>query len=130
MSTATRLLITEVHNYGGFFGGDTVTLDAAPVSDPDDWRTLVIDARALDNVPERHRLLAGMVLDLEMDGERVDRARLLAAPTHEELRGALGPAAVEGPLSEPLLLSGRCPRCERWVLAELLGADGCAICQA
>ena len=90
----------------------------------------MIDAPALDNVADRHTLLAGMVLALQMDGERVDHARLLAAPTHAELRDALGPAQVAGPLEAPAVLSGRCPSCERWLLSELLRPAGCALCAA
>jgi hypothetical protein len=129
-SNWSHFLIAEVHNYGGFFGGNTVTFDAAPLATPDDLRTLVIDAPALDNVPDRHMLLANMVVALQMDGERVDHARLLAAPTHSELRDALGPAQVAGPLDGPAVLSGRCPACERWVLGELLQPGGCALCAA
>ncbi|MBA3470299.1 MAG: hypothetical protein H0T53_11725 [Herpetosiphonaceae bacterium] len=126
----TNFLIAEVHNYGGFFGGNTVTFDAAPLAAPDDLRTLVIDTPALDNIRDRHTILANMVLALQMDGDRVDHARLLAAPTHEELRDALGPARLEGSLEAPLVLSGRCPSCERWVLGELLRPAGCGLCSA
>ena len=126
--TSTRFQIAEVHNYGGFFGGDTITFDAAPLNAPNDVRTIVIDGKDLNNVPDRHQILAGMVLDLQMNGERVDHALLMAAPSHAELRDALGPALVAGPLAAPLVLSGRCSRCERWVLGELLQGDGCALC--
>ena len=127
-SVESRFVISEVHNYGGFFGGDTITFDAAPLGAPDDARTIVIDGKDLNNVPDRHMILAGMVLALEMEGERVDRARLLAAPSQAELRDALGPASVAGPLDGPALLSGRCPRCERWVLPELLRPENCELC--
>ena len=128
MSQATNFLIAEVHNYGGFFGGNTVTFDAAPLDTPDDLRTLVIDAPALDNVPDRHMLLANMVVALQMEGERVDYARLLAAPTHAELRDALGPAQLPDIVEAPVVLSGRCVGCQRWVLGELLRATDCALC--
>lgn len=127
-SCSTCFLITEVHNYGGFFGGDTVTLDAAPLATPADVRSLVIDARALDNVPDRHMLLADMVVELQLDGERVDHARLLAAASHTELRDALGPPHLPDQLEGPLVLSGCCATCQRWVLGELLAADGCGLC--
>ena len=126
----TRFLITEVHNYGGFFGGDTVTLDAAPLDTPAAIRTMVIDARALSNVPDRHMILAGMVLELELDGERVDHAKLLAASNPEELRDALGKPRIAGPLEQPLLLSARCPECQRWVLGEVWAEPQCTLCQA
>jgi hypothetical protein len=127
-SVESRFVISEVINYGGFFGGNTITFDAAPLESPDDTRTIVIDGKDLNNVPDRHMILAGMVLELVMEGERVDRARLLAAPSQAELRDALGPASVAGPLDGPALLSGRCPSCGRWVLADLLRPAGCELC--
>ncbi|HEY1013038.1 MAG TPA: hypothetical protein VGE07_10075 [Herpetosiphonaceae bacterium] len=123
-----RFVVLEVHNYGGFFGGDTVTLDAAPLATPEEGRTLVIDAKALDNVPDRHKVLPGMVFAFDMDGERIDHARLLAAAVQAELRDALGDPAIAGPLEQPLLLSGRCPGCGRWVLGDLLKGERCDLC--
>ena len=129
MTTIERFEVAEVHNYGGFFGGDTITFDAAPVANQEAVRTLVIDAPALVNVPDRHNILAGMVLELAMDGERVDRATLLAAQSIEELRDALGLPSFAEPLEEPVVLSGRCPTCERWVIRELLkNGQACGLC--
>ena len=129
MTTIERFEVAEVHNYGGFFGGDTITFDAAPVADQEAVRTLVIDAPALVNVPDRHNILAGMVLELAMDGERVDRATLLAAQSIEELRDALGLPSFAELLDEPVVLSGRCPTCERWVIRELLkNSQACGLC--
>jgi hypothetical protein len=128
MTHMERYQVTEVHNFGGFFGGDTITLDAAPLNDPEAVRTLVIDARALANVPDRHTISAGMVFELDIDGERVDLARLLAAPEQTDLRHALGRPTVEGPLEQPLLLSGRCPTCGRWVLGDLWAQPQCRLC--
>jgi hypothetical protein len=136
-----RFLVVEVHNFGGFFGGDTVTLSATPLpggapgedlttAAPDDEVepvTLVIDEKALRNMRERHKLAPGMVFALALDGERVDEAWLLAAASHEELRAALGPLEVAGPLEGPLTVSRRCPRCGRWALVELFG-PGCPAC--
>ncbi len=128
MTHTTTFEVVEVHNFGGFFGGDTVTLDAAPLSDEADVRTLVIDARALANVPDRHCITAGMVFALEMDGERVDHAELLAAQSQADLRTALGTAQIDGPLDGPLLLSARCPNCGRWVIAARWHESGCELC--
>lgn len=125
---AARFEVLEVHNFGGFFGGDTVTLDAAPLDAPDDLTPLVIDERALENIPDRHKVAPGMVFALTMDGDRVDHAVLLAAPSHAELRAALGDPVIDGPLAEPLVLSARCPRCERWVVGDLSADEVCHLC--
>jgi hypothetical protein len=119
MSEATRLLVQEVHNFGGFFGGDTVTLTAIPfggaaVAEGEE-QTITIDQQALVNVRDRHTISAGMLLELMRTGERVDRAELLAAATHAQLRAALGPPHASGPLAEPLILSYTCPACNLWV---------------
>jgi hypothetical protein len=111
------LLITELHNFGGFFGGDTVTLSGRP------WRaaeapeqTLTIDEAALANVADRHTLAPGMLIELAFAGERVERAALLGAASHGELRRALGdPPLPAGPLAAPLALAHRCAACELWV---------------
>ena len=119
MSETTRFLVQEVHNFGGFFGGDTVTLTATPFGDSStpagQEETITIDQQALVNVRDRHSISAGMLLELIRTGERVDRARLLGAATHAELRAALGPPTPEGPLAEPLILSYRCQVCNLWV---------------
>ncbi|NJM05965.1 hypothetical protein HC891_06845 [Candidatus Gracilibacteria bacterium] len=55
-------LVTEVHNFGGFFGGDTVTLSGRRWGAADAAEeTLTIDAAALVNVPQRHHVAADMV---------------------------------------------------------------------
>jgi hypothetical protein len=119
MSEATRFLVQEVHNFGGFFGGDTVTLTATafggaglPASEE---QTITIDQQALTNVRDRHSIGAGMLLELSCTGDRVDRAELLGAATHAQLRAALGPPAVPSPLAEPLILSYACHTCKLWV---------------
>src|SRR5918992_1201605 len=73
----TLYLVSEVHNFGGFFGGDTVTLTATPRGVPDDERTITIDQRALANFRDRHTISAGMLLALAFTADRVDRAELL-----------------------------------------------------
>jgi hypothetical protein len=108
-------LVQEVHNFGGFFGGDTVTLTATARIAPDDQRTLTIDERALANVRDRHTIAAGMLLALKLTGERVDRAELLGAATHAELRAALGESVIDAPLDGPQILSYRCETCGLWV---------------
>jgi len=116
MSEATQFLIQEVHNFGGFFGGDTVTLTASLFGDSAGAeQTITIDQQALTNVRDRHTISAGMLLELARTGERVDRAELLGAATHAQLRAALGPPTATGPLDEPLILSYACHTCNLWV---------------
>src|SRR3954451_348308 len=119
MSETTRFLVQEVHNFGGFFGGDTVTLTATPfintTAPPGEEQTITIDQQALANVRDRHTISAGMLLELSRTGERVDRAELLGAATHAQLRAALGAPAVTDLLADPLILSYACPTCNLWV---------------
>jgi hypothetical protein len=119
MSESSRFLVREVHNFGGFFGGDTVTLTATPFGEQavlaEDGQTITIDQQALENVRDRHTISVGMLLDLEHTGERVDRAKLLGATTYAQLRAALGAPAAAGLLSEPLILSYACRTCNLWV---------------
>ena len=44
---STLYLVQEVHNFGGFFGGDTVTLTATRRGGPEEQQTLTIDEPAL-----------------------------------------------------------------------------------
>lgn len=111
----TQVLVHEVHNFGGFFGGDTVTLTGAPRGAPDDEQTYTIDERAFSNVRDRYTIAAGMLLGLTFSGDRVDRAELVGAASYTELRTALGPAAPTGPLAEPAVLSYRCAHCNLWI---------------
>ena len=119
MSETSRFLVQEVHNFGGFFGGDTVTLTATPFGgaavSTGDEQTITIDQQALTNVRDRHTISTGMLLELWRTGERVDRAELLGAATHAQLRAALGPPAAPSPLAEPLILSYMCHSCKLWV---------------
>jgi hypothetical protein len=127
MSEPIRYLVQEVHNFGGFFGGDTVTLSATQLDRPDEEATITIDQQALANVRDRHTIAAGMLLELQMSGDRVDRAELLGAATHAELRAALGPAALPVQFDQPLVLSYRCEGCKLWV-AGTPQSGACRLC--
>jgi hypothetical protein len=127
MSDSTHYLVQEVHNFGGFFGGDTVTLTAAQRDTPAQEQTLTIDERAFTNVRDRYTIATGMLLALTMSGERVDRAELLGAASQAELRAALGVPVVAGLLAEPQILSYRCDECGLWV-AGAPRANRCRIC--
>jgi hypothetical protein len=123
----TLYLVQEVHNFGGFFGGDTVTLTATPHGAPDDEQTITIDERAFMNVRDRHMIAAGMLLALKLTGERVDRAELVGAATQPELRAALGAPQLSGPLPAPQILSYRCDSCGLWIAGA--PEDGmCRVC--
>ena len=108
-------LVQEVHNFGGFFGGDTVTFTATRRAAPDEERTITVDERAFTNVRDRHTIAAGMLLALALTGDRVDHAELLGAATHAQLRAALGPVELAGPLEGPRILSYRCDDCGLWI---------------
>ncbi len=127
MSDPILYLVQEVHNFGGFFGGDTVTLAATRRDAPNEEETLTIDQGALANVRDRHTISAGMLLALTLAGERVDRAELLGAASHADLRAALGPAAPAAPLDGPQVLSYHCPSCQLWVAGPPEGA-ACRLC--
>lgn len=129
MTEPIRYLVQEVHNFGGFFGGDTVTLTAARQDAPASEETLTIDQAALVNVRDRHTICAGMLLALTLAGERIDRAELLAAATHAELRAALGPAQPDSPLAEPQILSYHCDSCRLWVAGAPENGT-CRLCSA
>lgn len=119
--TETRdIWVTEVHNFGGFFGGDTVTLSATPWPEGDE-ETLTIDERALSNIADRHTVAPEMLLRLTLNGARVDRAELLAARQYTTLLQALGTdasAPSEGQQATdtaPRIRAYRCARCDIWI---------------
>lgn len=130
MGDTRRIKVTEVHNFGGFFGGDTVTLSAAPWPDGDE-ETFTIDEKALVNIADRHTIAPGMLLELDMAGDRVDRAHLLAAREYEVLQAALGAAPPSGTLDGPRVRAYRCTDCDLWVAGQPLQANdtlACDIC--
>jgi hypothetical protein len=125
------VLVTEVHNFGGFFGGDTVTLSCIAWQSGDQEHTLTIDEAAMVNVGERHNICAGMLLALTMSGERVDRAELIGAGEYIELRHALGEPDLSQNLPGPLILSHRCESCGMWVNTRYEGGRAvCPMCKA
>ncbi len=116
-SETTRWSVLEVHNFGGFFGGDTVTLTASRWGDGVE-ETITIDEKALANVRDRHTIAPSMVLDLQMVGDRVDQASLLAAAEWPLLDAALGAEAPPGPLHGPRIRAYCCDHCNLWVDGE------------
>src|SRR5688500_7123068 len=115
----TRWTVLEVHNFGGFFGGDTVTLTAVRWKDGSE-ETLTIDEQALANMPDRYTVAPAMVFDLLMVGDRVDHARLVGATEWPLLDAALDPGQDRGRLPAPRVRAYRCARCALWVVGEPL----------
>ena len=113
----TRWSVLEVHNFGGFFGGDTVTLTAARWSDGAQ-ETITIDEKALANVRERHLVAPSMVFELQMVGKRVDCAELLGAADWPLLDAAFGAAPPPERLQGPRVRAYHCERCGLWVIGE------------
>ncbi|MDP9313133.1 MAG: hypothetical protein M3R24_20000 [Chloroflexota bacterium] len=129
--TDQRLMwVTEVHNFGGFFGGDTVTLSAVPWPEGEET-TLTIDEKALDNIAARHTLAAEMLLRLDFSGERIDRAYLVAARDRTLLNQALPATPSAAALSRPTIRVYHCPACSLWFTGQPLqqGAQWvCTLC--
>ncbi len=109
--------VEEVLNYGGFFAGDTVTLIAVPLGQKEPKLDLVIDEYVFDNLKDRHKIVAGMVLDLEIEnGQKVTGARIVAAKTREALREAIDSRTPAD--REYRIFAYRCPSCDFWVRGE------------
>lgn len=128
----SRWRVLEVHNFGGFFGGDTVTLTAARWDDHTE-ETLTIDEKALANVHDRYAIAPEMVLDLLMAGERVDRAELIGAADWELLDAALSAEAPQGPIHEPRIRAYHCDTCGLWILGSPVTGSNvarCRLCEA
>src|SRR5436305_7736690 len=87
--------VTYVLNFGGFFGGETVTLDAAPMSDRDKITGFIIPEHLFDNLTQRHLIAAGMALGLVVDGGEVRAATVYGAPTREQLKAIVKQPAPE-----------------------------------
>ena len=125
--------IHEVLNYGGFFSGDTVTVTAHAVAQPDAELTLTIDQGALTNLDDRFQILAGMALDVQLEGDHVVSATLVATPDRAMLRSivktkqlvqaatAAGGGVSTGLPGRPagadsLIFAHYCAQCNLWIL--------------
>ena len=110
--------IHDVLNYGGFFAGDTVTVIARPVANPSEEQTFTIDQSALTNVGgDRYKIVAGLALDLQFEGERVSSATVIAAQDRALLRKTV--VVADAPLDAPRLFAYHCAPCDLWILGEL-----------
>jgi hypothetical protein len=105
--------VDEVQNYGGFFGGDTVALTASPVFDPSVHLDLIIADNVWDNLTQRHKVEAGMLIGLDVDSGEVRRARVVGAPDRQQLREAI--ARVPPQTGALRTLAYRCQHCDQWI---------------
>ena len=128
--------IDEVLNYGGFFGGTTVTIYAHPPAEPNADRKFIISEHNFENLKDgdRFKVLEGLVLGLVLEGDEVRAARVAAAPTREALRAALAPPRPE-PGQEGAIrsLAYQCATCNLWVAGDPVregdsGPYHCVIC--
>ncbi len=121
--------VVDVLNFGGFFGGETVTLDATPLTDPTKISGFIIPEHVFDNLTQRHLIAQGMVLGLVVDNGEVRAARVLAAPTREQLKEIVKhpETAPGGP--GPRALSYRCPNCDLWITGMPDQRDGAYYCR-
>ncbi len=129
-------VIDEVLNYGGFFGGTTVTLYAHPPDAPREDRKFVIVDHSFENLKggDRFKIQDGQVLGLVLDGDEVRTARILGAPTREQLREVATSLPVSDQGAGPRALAYHCPTCGRWYLGspprrEASGPYRCAVCE-
>ena len=122
-------IVTDVLNFGGFFGGETVTLDAAPMSAPDKVSGFIIPEHVFDNLTQRHLIAPGMALGLVVDNGEVRAARVLGAPTREQLKDVVKPPEHTGAGPGPRALSYKCARCNLWITGTPDLRDGAYYCR-
>ena len=122
-------LVTDVLNFGGFFGGETVTLDAAPMSAPDKITGFIIPEHVFDNLTMRHLIAAGMALGLVVDSGEVRAARIQGAPTREQLKEIVKPPAPGDAGPGPRALSYKCANCNLWITGTPDLRDGSYFCR-
>jgi hypothetical protein len=108
-------VVADVLNFGGFFGGETVTLDASLRSDPGKMSSFIIPEHVFDNLTVRHLIAPGMALGLVVDNGEVRAARVLGAPTREQLKEIVKPPAPSDSGPAPRALSYKCSTCNLWI---------------
>jgi hypothetical protein len=122
-------VVADVLNFGGFFGGETVTLDAAPMSTPDKITGFIIPEHVFDNLTQRHLIAAGMALGLVVDNGEVRAARVLGAPTREQLKEIVKPPTQTGEGPGPRALSYKCAHDNLWITGTPDLRDGVYYCR-
>ncbi|MDQ3929026.1 MAG: hypothetical protein M3328_07760 [Chloroflexota bacterium] len=125
-------IVTDVLNFGGFFGGETVTLDAHPQAVPETFASFIIPEHIFDNLTQRHLIAPGMALGLVVDNGEVRAARVLGATTREQLKEIVKspPPSPDG-TPGPRALSYRCTQCDLWITGlphQREGAYYCRLC--
>jgi hypothetical protein len=112
--------IHDILNYGGFFAGDTVTIIARPVANPSEEKTFTIDQSVFTNIGgDRYKIVAGLALALQFEGERVSSATVVAAKERATLRHvAQYPISNTQSLAAPRLFAHHCAPCDLWILGE------------
>ena len=109
--------IREVLNYGGFFGGDTVSAICEPYEGGEEL-DVTIDEHAFDNLKDRYKVQEGFVLELAWEGERVAKARILAAPERSQLKEAIDPDSPSEQARRYRVFAYRCSAEGLWVRGE------------
>lgn len=113
MSDIIDVIVEQIENVGGFFGGDTITITVRQQNQ--DSQTITIDEHALSNVPSRFQIATGMLLRITRQGERIEQAELLGASSAEQLRAALAPPTLPQQITQPYILSYWCNNCQLWL---------------
>jgi hypothetical protein len=108
-------IVKDVLNFGGFFGGETVTLDAAPMSEPDKVSGFIIPEHVFDNLTMRHLIASGMALGLVVDNGEVRAARVLGAPTREQVKEIVKQPEHVGTGPGPRALMYKCANDNLWI---------------
>jgi hypothetical protein len=125
-------MVVDVLNFGGFFGGETVTLDAAPLATPDKISGFIIPEHVFTNLTQRHLIAAGMALGLVVDNGEVRSAKVLGAPTREALKEIVKQPAPGEAGPGPRALSYKCNHDNLWITGNPQrqddGAYYCELC--
>ncbi len=111
--------VQEVLNYGGFFGGDTISAIFVPYAGGEE-RDFTLDEHLFDNLKDRYKVLDGFILDLETDeqGDKVSRARVLAAPELRQLKEAIDPGTPSEQARRYRVFAYKCSAENLWVRGE------------
>ena len=109
--------VKQVMNYGGFFGGDTINAILEPYAGGDE-QDFTLDEHLFDNLKDRYKVLAGFVLELDTDGEKVTHARICAAPERGQLKEAIDPDTPSEQAHHYRVFAYRCTAEGLWVRGE------------
>lgn len=112
-----RYRVKQILNYGGFFGGDTVSAIFEPYEGGAEC-DFTIDEHAFDNLKDRYKVLDGFVLEIEQDGGNVQLARILAAPTRQQLKEAIDPDTPSEQAHRYRVFAYKCSAEDIWVRGE------------